>query len=202
MEESIKQREYSKFVFTKSIDLIFTNLKKIGKRNNIKTHNLSFLDIHDIINVYNNLIYEDLGSLLKKKIEYNKSNYKSLYDLNLPEVILDKNDLYYFEENKTKVNFIGNKSVSGKICYLKEMKKSTNLKSKIVCIENADPGYDFIFSNQIKGLITKFGGANSHMAIRCHEMGVPAAIGIGNQLFEKIKNKNFISIDCDTKKIF
>ena len=76
------------------------------------------------------------------------------------------------------------------------------LKSKIVCIENADPGYDFIFSNDIKGLITKFGGSNSHMAIRCYEMGVPAAIGVGSQLFEKVKNKNFISMDCDTQKIF
>jgi phosphohistidine swiveling domain-containing protein len=202
MEKSIKQREYSKFIFTKSIDLIFENLKKIGKRNNIKIENLSFLNIQDIINIYNNLVYEDLGSLLKKKIEYNKSNYRSLYDLDLPEVILDKNDLYYFEETKTKVNFIGNQSISGKVCYLKEMKKNTNLKSKIVCIENADPGYDFIFSNDIKGLITKFGGSNSHMAIRCYEMGVPAAIGVGSQLFEKVKNKNFISMDCDTQKIF
>ncbi len=202
IEKSIKQREYSKFIFTKSIDLIFENLKKIGKRNNIKIENLSFLNIQDIINIYNNLEYEDLGSLLKKKIEYNKSNYRSLYDLDLPEVILDKNDLYYFEETKTKVNFIGNQSISGKVCYLKEMKKNIDLKSKIVCIENADPGYDFIFSNDIKGLITKFGGSNSHMAIRCYEMGVPAAIGVGNQLFEKVKNKNFISMDCDTQKIF
>ncbi len=202
MEKSIKLREYSKFVFSKSIDLIFENLKKIGKRNNIKIENLSFLNIHDIINIYNNLVYEDLGPLLKKKITYNKINYKSLYDLYLPEVIIDKNDLYYFEETKTKVNFIGSQKVAGKIYYLKEIKKNTDLKSKIVCIENADPGYDFIFSNEIKGLITKFGGANSHMAIRCYEMGIPAAIGVGVQLFEKLKNKNFISLDRDTKKIF
>ena len=40
------------------------------------------------------------------------------------------------------------------------------------------------------------------MAIRCYEMGIPAAIGVGVQLFEKLKNKNFIYLDCDTKKIF
>ena len=30
---------------------------------------------------------------------------------------------------------------------------------------------------KIKGLITKYGGVNSHMAIRCAELSVPAAIG-------------------------
>ena len=43
----------------------------------------------------------------------------------------------------------------------------------IICIENADPGYDFIFNYKIKGLITKFGGSNSHMAIRCLEKIYP-----------------------------
>ena len=27
-------------------------------------------------------------------------------------------------------------------------------------IENADPGYDYIFNYSIKGLITKYGGSN------------------------------------------
>ena len=35
-------------------------------------------------------------------------------------------------------------------------------------IENADPGYDFLLV-KMKGLITKYGGLNSHMAIRCSE---------------------------------
>ena len=46
----------------------------------------------------------------------------------------------------------------------------------IVCIENADPGYDFLFNKNIKGLITKYGGLNSHMAIRCAELNLPSLI--------------------------
>ena len=34
------------------------------------------------------------------------------------------------------------------------------MDNKIVLIENADPGYDFIFSHKILGLVTKFGGMN------------------------------------------
>ena len=54
-----------------------------------------------------------------------------------------------------------------------------SLKDKLVLIENADPGYDWLFNIfKIKGLITKFGGSNSHMAIRCNELQIPAAIGV------------------------
>ena len=63
---------------------------------------------------------------------------------------------------------------------------SIPLCDKIVIIEGADPGFDWIFSQKIAGLITKYGGANSHMAIRCAEFSIPAAIGCGEQPFEKI----------------
>ena len=78
----------------------------------------------------------------------------------------------------------------------------TNIKKNyngIVCIENADPGYDFLFNKGIKGLITKYGGANSHMAIRCMELQIPAIIGIGEKNFNHLKDKNSLLINCDQK---
>lgn len=36
-----------------------------------------------------------------------------------------------------------------------------------------------IFGYKIKGLITKYGGMASHMAIRCLEIKISAAIGCG-----------------------
>ena len=76
-----------------------------------------------------------------------------------------------------------------------------NLKNKIVIIENADPGYDWIFSHKIKGLITKYGGSNSHMSIRCSEFSLPAAIGCGEKLFNNINNNKKIFLDCSLKNI-
>ena len=76
-----------------------------------------------------------------------------------------------------------------------------NINNKIVCIKNADPGYDFIFTKKINGLITEFGGPNSHMSIRCNELQVPAAIGVGGHIYEKISKSNFIELDCNIKKI-
>ena len=63
--------------------------------------------------------------------------------------------------------------------------------NRIILMNNADPGYDFIFTYKIKGLITMYGGSNSHMSIRCSELSVCSIIGIGRERFRKIlKSKN------------
>ena len=107
--------------------------------------------------------------------------------------------MYYHKIKASRGNFITNKKISGNSIYLREINNLKILNNKIVVIENADPGFDFIFSYQIKGLITKYGGANSHMAIRCLELDVPAIIGIGQNGFDKICNSNFIEFDCEQK---
>jgi len=90
-----------------------------------------------------------------------------------------------------------------KIFFIHKQKKLNNLKNlinKIIFIENADPGFDFLFSYNIAGLITKYGGPNSHMAIKCEELNIPAVIGVGN-LINNFKNNDTIEINCLDKKI-
>jgi len=62
----------------------------------------------------------------------------------------------------------------------------------IICIESADPGFDWLFSRGIVGLITKFGGSNSHMGIRCAEFSIPAPIGCGKYLFDRLVSAKLI----------
>ena len=200
MKNSIESREYSKFIFTKSIDLIFDYIKKFGKRNSIKIEDLSYLKINELLNFYYNLELGTIENKLKKSIKLNRNDYQSISKIKLPNIILSHKEIYYKEDDKVKINFIGSK-ISGELIELTNFKK-INLKNKIVCIENADPGYDFIFSHNIKGLITKYGGANSHMAIRCYELNVSAAIGLGEELFNKIKKLEFITIDSNSQNIY
>ena len=133
---------------------------------------------------------------LHSKIEKNKIDKL----VKLPSIIISKNDFFVFQENKSIPNFITQKKIIAEVIYL-DKENIHNISKKIVIIPSADPGYDWLFSHPISGLITKYGGANSHMAIRCAELGLPAAIGVGENLFEKILNKEKILLDCLNEKI-
>ena len=92
------------------------------------------------------------------------------------------------------------KKINSEVIFYKTTKDLSKLDNKIVIIENADPGYDFLFSKKINGLITKFGGQNSHMSIRSAELSLPACIGIGETKFNEILLKKNLTLDCLNKK--
>mgnify|MGYP003940690425 CR=1 FL=1 len=48
-------------------------------------------------------------------------------------------------------------------------------------------------------MITEYGGANSHMSIRCLELGIPSIIGIGTREDYLILENNNIEINCNQK---
>ena len=68
-------------------------------------------------------------------------------------------------------------------------------------IPSADPGYDWIFSRNIAGFITSYGGANSHMAIRAGELNIPAVIGTGETLFAQLSKAKIVHLDCANQKV-
>ena len=71
----------------------------------------------------------------------------------------------------------------------------------VILLEHADPGFDWIFTHNPTGLITKYGGVASHMSIRCSELGLPAAIGCGEVLYNNISNASKILLDCKNEQI-
>ena len=199
-KKSIENREYSKLIFTKSIDEVFKNLKKLAKEINIDINKFQHLDIDIILKSFNNLEQERLRKIISRNISINKASYKFSQSILSPDVISESKNFYYFHNLNCKENYITKKTKIGEII---ELNKSSNFKSvmnKIVLIENADPGFDFLFSYKIEGLITKYGGANSHMAIRCMELGLPAIIGVGDKIYDQLSLSKKIFIDCNNKK--
>ena len=199
LRKSIEYREYGKFIFSKSINLVFENLIKFSKKLNIKREDLEYVSIKKILDSYSVLETEKLALILKRDIDNNKQSFEILKQIKFPDFISSSNDVYYHEIKASRGNFITNKKISGNLVHLEEIKNLKKINNKIVIIENADPGFDFIFSYPIKGLITKYGGANSHMAIRCIELNIPAIIGIGPNGFQSICNSNLIEFDCEQK---
>lgn len=204
IQKSIETREYVKFQFTKSLSDALQLLAEFGEYHGFTRDDLSFLEIYDILFFANSTFSLETTQQLKNRIEYNRSKYDLESLINLPDIIIREQDIKEIHFTQKKPNFITQNKIVGLIvCLDNPIEKGENqdLKDKIVLIENADPGYDWIFGKKIRGLITKYGGAASHMAIRCSEFGLPAAIGCGEQLYEAIKKNHRIQLNCLEKKI-
>lgn len=197
---AIEGRETAKLIFSKSIDEIFKNLKILAKEINLDFEEFEHLDINLILKSFSSLEQEKLKKLLIQNIQSNKKSYNFSKNLKMPDVIINKHDFSFFYENIKKGNYITEKKISGDIISFNKKTKFEELNNKIVLIENADPGFDFLFSYNLKGLITKYGGANSHMAIRCMEIDLPSITGVGNRTYNMLDKSKKIYIDCLNKK--
>lgn len=201
IEKSISAREYSKFQFTKTLSLVLDLIVEYGEFYNFNRNEMSFISIQDIINIESKSLYVDPQKYLSKLVAEGKNWYDNSNEIISPGLIVSRHGFDIIEKDENLPNYVSTKIIDGEILYLNSIDDNKNITDKIILIEGADPGYDWIFLYDIKGLITKYGGAASHMTIRCAEFGLPAAIGCGEALFQEIKKSNLINLDCASKKI-
>lgn len=199
IKEAIEGREYLKFIFTKSVSKILQLIEELGKRADISKEDMSYLDIFVVKQLYSDLYTGDIRSVFKENIRNNKIQYQSAVQIKLPAIIVKPEDIYSFYLLNEEPNFVTQKCVTADIVLLPEA--DCGLEGKVVFIQAADPGYDFLFSKKIGGLVTQFGGANSHMAIRCAELGIPAVIGAGEANYREWNHYRKITIDCLKKQV-
>ena len=137
--------------------------------------------------------YSVKKSQLIESIAKAKENYQDTLSIVLPPLITDLSDIFSFKWPASSPNYITQGNVIGSTVDHTEKEK---LAGNIVFMPNADPGFDWIFLQPIAGLVTTWGGANSHMAIRAGELGIPAVIGAGEILYEKWSKADIINLDC------
>lgn len=194
--KAIEGREYGKFIFTKTLSNILELIANYGSDINLTREELSHIPIEEILKLQKTSIDCELTQYLKNVSMIEQDRHKISSAIRLPQVLIDNSGIFVIPFQVSQPNFITNKKIISDILVLANNNEENNLLNKIVLIEGADPGYDWIFSQNISGLITKYGGANSHMAIRCAEFGIPAAIGCGEQRYESIKKSKRIQLDC------
>ncbi len=200
IKKSIEGREYLKFVFTKSVSRILQLVKELGDRVDIPVEDMAYLDISVVKQLYVDLYTGDIRTVFRENIKDNKIQYQSAIQMKLPSIIVEPEDVYSFFLLGEEPNFITQKSVTSDIALMGSVERQEFI-GKIVFIKAADPGYDFLFSKGISGLVTQFGGANSHMAIRCAELGIPAVIGVGEQNYTEWSRYKRMTIDCMKKQV-
>ena len=199
MRTVIKGREYGKFVFTRNLSRAIQLISEIGEEEGISREECAFLNIHAVYELYASS--KDIRTSLMHSIWQGKEEYQMTESITLPPVILRAEDAMHFHYPDSEPNFITSQKVRGEVYLLETVDVTDGMEDKIVLIPSADPGYDWIFSHKIKGFITMYGGANSHMAIRAGELCIPAAVGIGAKQFEKYKKAALLELDTQGKTI-
>ena len=199
-KESIIQREKIKFEFTKNLSDALELIAEVGELFEFSREEISNLSIDFILKHKNQKDFK-IKNLWDKKIKFEKNSKILNNYLTLPPLLIHKDDFEIQNHYISKPNFITSKKIIAEIYQIKNFKKINDLENKIILIENADPGYDWIFTKNISGLITKYGGVASHMSIRCSELGLPAAIGCGDILFEQLQNTQKVMLDCKYEHI-
>lgn len=195
--DAIQAREFVKFEFTKNLSCALDLSIELGKELGVSREDMSYVEYFDLEHLKLNVI--TIGQLLEQ-IQIRKQRHLVTCSIELPSLIQSEVDFYCFERFTSQPNFITNNKVEATVQQL-DSDAQVELNGKLVLIPQADPGYDWLFGHGIAGLITQYGGANSHMAIRAAEMGLPAAIGVGEKLFEKIANMRQAELDCANNTI-
>jgi phosphohistidine swiveling domain-containing protein len=198
IKKAIEGREYAKYVFTRSLSMIIQLIDELCQKFNVSKEDASFLDFKLVQSLYSNLDHREMRAILMENINTNKEYYQYTRAIKLPHLILNPDDIYSYYLPDNEPNFITLKNIQSNVIPEKKIGNS-DVSGKIICIASADPGYDYLFTKNIGGLITQFGGTNSHMAIRCAELGIPAVIGAGEKKFNLWSSAKIISINGESK---
>ena len=197
IKSAIEAREYSKFLFTKSVSEVLRLIGQEGQSYGYSLKECAYLDIQTIKKLYSS--EEDIKSTLMESIVKGKRTHGYGEEIILPPLITSSEDVWAFNLKQSTPNYITLKKTSGRVCLLES--RDADLAEKIVMIPSADPGYDWIFMHPIRGFITMYGGINSHMAIRAAEAEIPAIIGAGEVLYQEWSRQKSLEIDCENKTV-
>ncbi len=200
VKKAIEGREYAKFLFSRNVSEVLRLMCELGAKYGISVDDLSYVNITTVMNLYASLDALDLGDVLRDAADMNRRAYAVTQLIRMPCLITDAEDVYAFFLHETESNFVTTKRASGRVVKETEFER-TDLSEKIVFITSADPGYDWLFSHRIGSLVTMYGGANSHMAIRAAELGLPAVIGCGEKNFRTWSSYDYIEIDCENRHV-
>jgi glutamine kinase len=197
IKAGIEGREYAKFVFTRSLSLALALIGQLGGDHGLSAEDCAFLG-YDVIRT----LYSGSGAVrkaLRESVAHGRERHALTRHLVLPPIIASRDDVFAFHLPPSQPNFITRKSVTGRVTSLADAPET--FAGRILFVRSADPGFDWIFTRHIAGFVTQFGGANSHMAIRAGELGIPAVIGAGEALFRRWQAARTLCLDCTNQKV-
>jgi phosphohistidine swiveling domain-containing protein len=197
IKSAIEGRELAKFVFTRSLSDVLVLLEAIGRRHGFSRQDMSYADVNVVRQLY--MSADDPARVLGTAIAQGRETFRETRSLVLPPLITRAEDVYAFAMPEQEPNFVTLKRVQAPVTA--KLDEGVALEGQILFIPSADPGFDWIFTHNIAGFVTQYGGSNSHMAIRAAELGIPAVIGAGAEYYQQWSRAQLLELDCANRKV-
>ena len=202
LRAAIEGREYAKFIFSRNLSLALEQIVIWGQEIGLSRSELANISLGDILDFRTGAItVSDPVSWLRQRVSESVGSRRRISAIELPPLITSAEDFSVFTYPSSQANFIGSELISARCIDLTQDLGDIDVTGMIALIPQADPGYDWLFGRGIAGLITMYGGANSHMAIRAAEFGLPAAIGIGEVAYREFVGASILELDPNNRLI-
>lgn len=201
---AIEGREKAKFVFTRYLSLALEALACLGADCKLDRAQVADIPLEAFAILRSGSVSSGrAASWLAAQASEGACFGRAAAMVELPPLLLSESDFYSFVYSEAQANFVGKQRVAADCQELSTSPEGDAqvLEGKIALIPQADPGYDWLFGQGVVGLITMYGGANSHMAIRAAEYGLPAAIGVGEGKYAALAKAAALELDPVNKRI-
>lgn len=196
-QAAIASREKLKYLYAAFVSDVLRSLCDWGEVHGLDRDQLSFAQITDFTSGYADIDRKRLH----QAIAHNRSRWYETQLVRTPSIICQPQDLFGHRVHWCNPNFITRSATHARVAHVLPGQLAPDIEGCIVLIENADPGFDWIFTHRIAGFITAYGGENSHMSIRAREFAIPAAIGVGDTRFKTLLAATSLLLDCAERRI-
>lgn len=202
-QQAVAGREYAKFVFTRMLSAALDGLAQQARKACIPA------ELHDSmpLSVWLEQSVDAWGrtemlNALNELTERRHRQHRLASLIFLPPVLTRPDEIFAFEVPHSEPTFITTRKALAvlRVVHAGQVAERQQVEGCVVAITNADPGFDYLFALGIRGLITAYGGPNSHMAIRASEFSIAAVIGIGSEGFAQLRDGMMIDLDCQKRR--
>ncbi|MFD7666054.1 PEP-utilizing enzyme [Streptomyces sp. NPDC059788] len=188
---TVRGREQGKFAFTAQLSDVLTDIRLLGERHGLDAETMSYVPFPAVAALSGDPVADRRA--LTTAADRGRTAYAVSRTIALPPLVTAPSDALGFVVPQAQPNFVTQGRVLARVA---DIDAGDPPEGAIALIAGADPGYDWLFARGIAGLVTAFGGANSHMAIRALELDIPSVIGVGEAQFRQLAQAGALDLDA------
>src|SRR5450432_1520296 len=190
---AVRMREFGKFALSRVVSLTLDALAARAESLGVPREDAGWLRAASLL-----ARRADAG-LLREHIARARDIHRTEARLRMPQLLV-RPSLAVVTFDPGCPNYVGTGCVDACVVSIAASTRPAQVPvGSIIATASADPGFEWIFLRRPVCLVTAYGGPNSHMAIRCAELGMPALLGLGPEAFRRVIASTRLAIDFDAR---